>query len=46
MCVLVTFDINLTIIENIHESGVIKYVWTSTGFRGIRGLINKDTGLI
>lgn len=34
MCVLVTFDINLAIKENIlrdhHESGVIKYAWTST----------------
>lgn len=34
MCVLVTFDINLAVMENIvhdhHESGVIKYVWTST----------------
>lgn len=34
MCVLVTFDINLPVMENIlhdhHESGVIKYAWTST----------------
>lgn len=34
MCVPVTFDINLAVMENIlhdhHESGVIKYAWTST----------------
>lgn len=34
MCVLVTFDINLVVMENsLHdhrESGVIKYAWTST----------------
>lgn len=34
MCVLVTFDINLVVMENIlydhHELGAIKYVWTGT----------------
>lgn len=34
MCVLVTFDINLVIIENIlhghRELGAIKYAWSGT----------------
>lgn len=44
MCVLVTFYINLTLMEDIlhdhHESRVIKYAWKNTSL-GISCIANK-----